>query len=324
MTGDGGPVTETDWRPTASLRALARRAALLADIRAFFAARGVLELEVPLLGNAGVTDLHIENLVVAGSPSRYLQSSPEYFLKRWLAAYPEAVYYLGKAFRAEERGRLHRSEFTLLEWYRPDWDDDRLMREVAELLVAVGLGAARVPLDYGACFSDLLGLNPHEAEDDELRSLAAAHAGGPLSAWRQQPRGACLDLLFSHVVQPNLPAGVVFITRYPACQAALARIDTDPVGASVARRFEVFVDGVELANGYWELTDANEQRQRFELDQARREAAGLPPRELDARLLAALEYGLPPCAGVAIGVDRLLMAVLGERDISAVLAFAEN
>ncbi|MFZ5654353.1 MAG: EF-P lysine aminoacylase EpmA [Pseudomonadota bacterium] len=314
----------SDWRPTAGLEAMAHRARLLAAVRAFFAARGVLELEVPLLGRAGVTDPHIDNLEVAGRPPWYLQSSPEYFLKRWLAVHPHAVYYLGKAFRAGERGRLHHPEFTLLEWYRPGWDDDRLIGEVAELLAGLGAGDAHRRLDYGACFAATTGLDPHAATADELRARAAAAAGQPPSQWADQLRATCLDLLFSLAVQPELPAGVVFVTRYPACQAALARIADEPGRGAVARRFEVFLDRIELGNGYWELTDAGEQRRRFARDLDQRRALGRPLRAPDARLLAALRAGLPPCAGVALGIDRLLMALLDARHIREVLAFAEE
>lgn len=312
------------WRPTARAQVLERRAALLAQLRAFLAARGALEVEVPVLGRTGVTDLHIDNLAVAGTPARFLQSSPEYFLKRLLAAQPRAVYYLGKAFRAGERGRWHHPEFTILEWYRPGWDEDRLIEEVAELLATAGVRGQHQRLDYGGCFAAILGLDAHAATDDELRARAAAAAGQARAEWRDQPRDICLDLLFSLAVQPELPAGLVFLTRYPACQAALARIDADPQGRPVARRFEVFVDRVELGNGYWELTDAGEQERRFARDSERRRALGMPVREPDGRLLAALESGLPPCAGVALGVDRLLMVLLGLAHIREALAFAED
>lgn len=317
-------MADTGWQPSAALAALERRAVLLAQLRAFFAARGVLELEVPLLGSAGVTDVHIENLVVAGAPEWYLQSSPEYFLKRFLARHTRAVYCLGKAFRAGERGRLHQPEFTLLEWYRPGWDEDALIAEVAELLVESGAGAGHCTLDYGTRFAAAVGIDPHAAPDAELRARAAAAAGDSGARWRDQPRGICLDLLFSSVVQPRLPPGVVFVTRYPACQAALARLERTPAGVVVARRFEVFVDGVELGNGYWELTDAEEQRRRFAEDVAQRAALGRPRRVPDQRLLAAIDAGLPPCAGVALGVDRLLMGLLGAVHIREVLAFAEE
>lgn len=309
------------WQPTASLAALERRAALLARMRAFFAARDVLEVEVPLLGRAGVTDVHIENLCVAGAPNWYLQSSPEYFLKRFLARHPRSLYYLGKAFRAGERGRLHHPEFTLLEWYRPGWDDAALRVEIAALLAELGVVGDHCALDYGDCFNAVAGVDPHRAADAELRELAAAAAGEPGACWRDQPRGTCLDLVFSLVVQPRLPAGAVFVTDYPACQAALARLEQRPDRTAVARRFEVFLDRIELGNGYWELTDAGEQRRRFAEDLAQRVALGKPVRAPDGRLLAALEAGLPPCAGVALGVDRLLLVLLGKQRLSEVLTF---
>ena len=316
----------TDWRPSAPFGALRRRARLLAGIRAFFAARDVLEIEAPVLGLAGVTDVHIDNLVVAGEPLGYLQSSPEYFLKRLLAVHSAPIYYLGKAFRAGEQGRFHNPEFTLLEWYRPDWDDRGLMDEVEALLRDLGAaGAAPCPrLEYRTCFRDALGVDPHSADDIRLRRLAAEAAGQPELSWRHEPRAICLDLLFSLRVEPRLPAGVVFVTDYPVCQAALARVVDTPDGVPVARRFEVFFDRVELANGYWELTDAAEQRRRFGEDAELRRVLGKPVRPADERLLAALEAGLPACAGVALGVDRLLMQLLGASHIREVLAFPEG
>ncbi|MGE3296030.1 MAG: EF-P lysine aminoacylase EpmA [Porticoccaceae bacterium] len=316
----------TDWRPSALHGALSQRARLLAGIRAFFAERDVLEIEVPVLGLAGVTDVHIDNPVVAGEPPGYLQSSPEYFLKRLLVAFPEPVYYLGKAFRAGERGRLHHPEFTLLEWYRPGWDDRVLMDEVETLLRDLGAaGAASCPrLDYGACFRDALGIDPHRVDDSCLRTLAAEVAGQSVASWCDEPRAICLDLLFSLKVEPRLPAGVVFVTHYPVCQAALARVVDTPDGVPVARRFEVFLNRVELANGYWELTDAAEQRRRFAVDAKLRRVLGRPVRPADERLLAALDAGLPDCAGVALGVDRLLMQLVGAAHIREVLAFAEG
>lgn len=316
----------TDWRPTATRDALVRRARLLAGIRAFFAARDVLEIDVPVLGLSGVTDVHIDNLVVAGAPPRYLQSSPEYFLKRCLAADPQPLYYLGKAFRAGERGRLHLPEFTLLEWYRPGWDDRRLMDEVEALLRHLGaLGDGHCArLDHRDCFGAALGLDPHTATDDVLRARAAAAADQPARSWRGEPRATCLDLLFSLEVEPRLPSGAVFVTGYPACQAALARVVADDDGVPVARRFELFLDQVELANGYWELTDAHEQRRRFVADRQLRTAMGKTTPPDDIRLLAALDAGLAPCAGVAIGVDRLLMQLLGAGHIRDVVAFADD
>ncbi len=241
---------------------LAHRAAMLARVRAFFTAAGVLEVDVPVLGEAGVTDLHIDNIEArVEGRTGYLQSSPEYYMKRLLAAGSGAIYYLGKAFRDGERGRRHNPEFTLLEWYRPGWDEGRLMAEIAALFSHLGVVGDPGYLRYRQVFEDALGLDPHQAALADLRQRAADLAGDD---WSGETRSDCLDLLFSHAVEPTLPPGPVFITDYPACQCALASLGRDDRGNTVARRFEVFVDGVELGNGYYELVDAAVQQRRFE------------------------------------------------------------
>lgn len=312
----------TDWRPSATLSTLRQRARLLAEIRAFFAVRDILEVDVPVLATTAASDLHIQSIAAhCNGATAYLQSSPEYFLKRLLAAGSGALYCLGKAFRDSERGVRHHPEFTLLEWYRPGWDEYRLMVEVEELVRAVAPGVAALParrFSYRELFLTHVQLDPHAAALDDLRRRCADCAGGD---WHRDARAACLELLFSLVVEPRLPAGLVFVTEYPACQAALAQLAEDAQGSVVARRFEVFLHGVELANGYFELTDAVEQRQRFEQDNARRQAAGKPPMPIDEQLLAALAEGLPECAGVALGVDRLLMQMLRLPRIDAALPF---
>lgn len=310
----------TDWRPSATLDTLKKRADLLSQIRSFFAVAGVMEVETPLLGPAGVTDLHID--CIEARPcgrTGYLQSSPEYFMKRLLAAGSGPIYSLGKVFRDGEEGSRHRPEFTLLEWYRPGWDDTRLMSEVEALFLLLVNGPLTVSrFSYGQVFEAVLGLNPHTMELAELQQTAATEFG---EQWMAEGRGTLLDLLFSMRVEPQLPEGLVFIHHYPACQAALARLDRDEAGVAIARRFEVFLNGMELGNGYLELTDAVEQRTRFQADLALRAAAGRKPMPIDEALLAALASGLPECAGVAIGVDRLLMQLLGAGDIGDVVAF---
>lgn len=309
-----------DWRPSASWGVLKKRAELLGQIRAFFAARGVIEVDPPLLGEAGVTDLHIDCIeAFVGGQRHYLQSSPEYYMKRLLAAGAGPIYSLGKAFRDGERGRRHRPEFTLLEWYRPGWDEDRLMDEVKDLIQSVARGALTVSRQsYRDVFLDATGLDPHGAELSRLQSLASSLCGGD---WHAEGRATLLDLLFSQVVEPRLDEGLVFIHHYPACQAALAARGKDAQGAAIARRFEVFFNRLELGNGYYELTDADEQRQRFAADIALRETQGRKAMETDVKLLAALEVGLPSCAGVAMGVDRLLMQLSACHDISEVMPF---
>lgn len=324
-----------DWRPTATLEALRRRAALLAEIRAFFAERGVLEVDTPALCSRGVTDLHLHNLSCRvelpfeesdGGDGRgrtfYLQTSPEFAMKRLLAAGSGPIFQICKAFRDGEAGRLHQPEFTMLEWYRPGFDHHALMDEMDALLAAV-LGAAsaeRVP--YGELFEQKLGIDPHRAAPADLR-VAAERAGVDAVGMDDADRDTWLHLLLSCVIEPELGRGrPTFVHDFPASQAALAKVRRGAAGLpDVAERFEVYIEGIELANGYHELTAAAEQRRRFESDLAARRAAGLPEPPVDERLLAALEADMPPCAGVALGVDRLLMVVLGAGRIDEIVAF---
>ena len=300
---------------------LAERARCLADLRTFMAARGVMSVDVPVLGAATVTDPFIDSLKLVGEPARYLQTSPEYYLKRLLAAGSGDVYYLGPAFRHDEASRLHRPEFTLLEWYRTGWDDRRLADELLTLLASLKSSVPTRTVTYHEVFTQALGVCPHTTKTAELRKLAKerTHAkfDSPLkSLW--------LDLLFSHCVQPQLGDGITIVLDYPACMSALAKLTTNLQGETIARRFECFWDGIELANGYWELTDAEEQRQRFEADRVRRKTLERDDIKPDERFLAALEEGLPECAGVALGVDRLLMALTGAKDIAEVRPFADG
>lgn len=318
------PATDpvTDWKPTASITTLQKRAELLKRIRSFFDARGVMEVDTPMLGIAGVTDLHIDNIeaTVCGE-TRLLQSSPEYFMKRLLAAGSGPIYSLGKVFRDGEHGPRHNPEFTLLEWYRPGWDEYRLIDEIDTLVreLCPTLPAATV-LEYGDLFESVTGRDPHDAPLAQLQAAAGQVCEGD---WSGEPRTACLDALFSLEVEPRMPTGLVFVTHYPACQSALAQLATDQRGRTVARRFEVFLDRMELGNGYFELTDADEQQRRFRQDIALRQAAGKPDRAPDTKLLAALASGLPACAGVAIGFDRLVMKLCGASHIAGVLPFVE-
>ena len=304
--------------------ALLARAELLSTIRQFFAGHGVLEVETPLLCHAGITDPAIEPLMVErglslGEP-RFLQTSPEYAMKRLLSAGSGPIYQIARAFRDGEAGRRHNPEFSLLEWYRPDYDERDLMREVADL-VQQCLGAAPVEeISYRELFQREAGIDPFAATVEALRSRAnqltdTGGMNGDADVW--------LDLILTHQIEPALRKreGLVFVCDYPASQAALARITEDSQGHAIARRFELYVNGIELANGYFELTDADEQRRRFAADNARREQCGQSQRPVDERLLQALSAGMPACSGVALGVDRLLMLKLGESDIRRVLAF---
>ncbi len=316
-------MTTTDWLPSATAATLRRRAGLLATIRHFFEQRDVLEVDVPLLGVTGVTEFNIQGLsTIANGRVACLQTSPEYYMKRLLASGLGAIYNLGKVFRDGEQGRRHRTEFTLLEWYRPGWDEHQLMTEVAELLVAVGFVQAAAPVTcrYDTLFKNATGCDPHGADLAQLQKLAGQYAG---EHWAQAERSVCLDLIFSLAVEPQLPGGLVFVHDYPACQCALATLGEDRCGNLVARRFEAYVDGVELANGYFELTDPGEQRRRFDADNQLREVHQLPVVIPDEKLLAALTAGLPASAGVALGVDRLLMALLGLERIQQAVPFSD-
>ena len=315
------------WRPAAPVVTLQARARLNALIREFFARRGVLEVETPILSAAGTPDPNIQSLSLelsgppAASPGRrWLRTSPEFALKRLLAAGIGDCYELGRVFRDGEAGRHHHPEFTLLEWYRVGWDHHALMDEVAalvlEAMAASGRSLEVERVGYRGLFEHHLGLDPHTAAIELLRA--------PLTPFSVEPAGLerddWLDLLLSHLIQPRFPLDrLTLVHDFPASQCALARVrDGDP---PLAERFEAFLGPLELANGFHELTDAGEQRHRFDADLARRRARGLPGPAIDARLLAALGHGLPDCAGVALGVDRLLMAVLGAGSIDECLAF---
>jgi lysyl-tRNA synthetase class 2 len=315
-----------DWRPTATRDALAARAALLARARAFLGERGVLEVETPALSQAAAADPHLVSLAVdAPGGTRHLHTSPEFPLKRLLAAGHGDCFALAKVWRGGEVGPRHQPEFTMLEWYRVGWDHRRLMGEVAELIAALlaprlALGAPEV-VTYREAFQRRLGLDPLTAPELALDALMA---GSGFDAQMELDRDGKLDLLGSHLVYPGLGQGrVTLLTDFPASQCALARVrpGAAPGEPAVAERFEAFVAGLEIANGYHELADAAEQRARFDAANALRAARGLPRMPADERLLAALAHGLPDCAGVALGFDRVVMLALGARTLDEVIAF---
>ena len=318
----------SQWRPLAGTPLLRLRARMLADIRDFFAARHVMEVETPLLGRHGVTDPHIASFAVpvvedsSGAPSvRHLQTSPEFAMKRLLAAGSGDIYQICKAFRDGEAGSRHNPEFTLVEWYRTDFDHRDLMAETADLVaMLLARPVSWVCRGYDEVLGELAGLDPRDASVSQLEARAV-DLGLHSSTLEGMDRDDLLDFLFSTAVQPRLGRGRLdVVDRYPPAQAALARIIDDGSGP-VAERFELFYEGVELANGYHELADPREQEERMAADRRRRRARGLPDRTVDGRLLAALAAGLPDCAGVALGFDRLLMLRSGETDIRRVLAF---
>lgn len=316
-----------DWQPCASWQAMQERADMQRCIRAFFASRGVLEVETPLLARAGVTDAHLHNATTRlqgpGMPTPtdfYLQTSPEYAMKRMLAAGSGAIFQLCKVVRDDEISRRHNPEFTLLEWYRPGFDDLQLMAELDELMQLLLQTMPAQTITYQDAFLQFIGVDPlaPNSKPAVLDALNAAGYGDAVSI--DDHLDTLLQLAMSMLVEPKLgQEAPCFVSHFPASQAALARIDKDD--ARVARRFELFYQGLELANGFWELTDAQQQRARFVADNAKRIESGLPQQPIDEAFLAALEHGLPDCSGVAVGVDRLLMLKLGTRDIAAVLAF---
>lgn len=311
-----------DWRPTASLENFRLRAELLTKLRAFFQARKVLEVDTPALSRAGATDRHIHSFEVdaRGGPY-YLHTSPEFPMKRLLAAGSGDIYQLCKVFRDGEAGRRHNPEFTLLEWYRLGFGLRQLMEEVAELIHALLPESAAAPeyLTYREVFLEHAGLDPFTTEPAACAAALKSAGRHPLPEGELDLDG-WLDLLAGELVYPALGQGrLTFIYEYPANQAALARLK--PGEPAVAERFEAFLGGMELANGFHELADSREQRRRFEEDRAWRKAHGLVDMPLDTRLIAALEHGLPDCSGVALGFDRLVMIAAGAGSLEEVLAF---
>lgn len=341
----------TDWRPTATVEALRLRAGLLDTVRAYFREQGVLEVETPALAAAAVTDVHLASLEVhmSGAAPRYLHTSPEYHMKRLLAAGSGDIWQAARVFRGEELSHRHNVEFTLLEWYRVGFTLEALVADIDALLrrclaaprasQGAPLGPARV-VTHREAFLEHADVDSQTATLEQLRAAAEHHLGTlPASL---QDRDTVLDLLLGMVVAPCLGRGeITYLVDWPATQAALARLrpaakgtpgsaataatsaaaNTSAVLPLVAARVEAYVDGLELCNGFEELTDAAEQRARFARDAARRAAAGLPVPAMDTHFLAALEHGLPPCSGVAVGFDRVAMLAAGTREIRDVLAF---
>jgi lysyl-tRNA synthetase class 2 len=319
----------SDFRPTASWENLRRRAELLARVRRFFEERGFLEVETPLLSADTVIDRHLDPpaVILPDDPRQphvgrtlWLQTSPEFAMKRLLAAGGQAIFQITKAFRTAERGRLHNPEFTIVEWYRVGDSLDAgmtLLSDLAEVLLERG-EAERV--SYRNAFQDHLGMDPHSASAPQLAALANSRGVAAPHGWDESDRDAWLELLLGEFIEPHLgqrrPA---ILYDYPATQAALAviRQEDPPVG----ERFELYVDGMELANGYHELLDAAELRRRNHVNNLARQADGKPPLPEESRLLAAMDYGLPPCTGVALGFDRVVMLACGAKSIDEVLAF---
>ena len=321
-----------DWRPAAALEVLKLRARLLQEIRAFFSARGVLEVETPILSTAAVTDPMLASFATRYTgplfppgQALYLHTSPEFPMKRLLAAGCGSIYQICKVFRDGESGRRHNPEFTLLEWYRMGFDQHQLMTETGELVIQLLAPTLKLNpperLTYREAFLRHAEIDTHTASVTDYRAVAKRHGiNVPKDLLEQNDTAGWRDLLLTHVVEPKLGLGhLMFIHDYPASQASQARIQ--PGTPPVAARFELYINSIELANGFHELADAEEQRTRFERQQNARAAGGLPAVPMDERLLSALEHGLPDCAGVALGFDRLVMLAAGAPHINDVLAF---
>ena len=319
-------MSELEWQPSADFATLRARANVLANIREFFRARNVLEVDTPAMSYAAVTDIHLHTFQTellnpgeASGDKLYLQTSPEFHMKRLLAAGSGCIYQMSKSFRNEEAGRFHNPEFTMLEWYRIDFDHFQLMDEMAELLKSVLQCGNEQRFTYQAAFQQFLQLDPLTATMAALKEAAK-----PLGVYDvladETDRDTVLQLLFCVGVETKIGHDVpCFIYDFPASQAALARIS--PKDDRVAERFEVYFKGIELANGFHELSDAQEQLRRFQADNTKRQDMGLAQQPIDMHLIKALEAGFPDCAGVALGIDRLVMLATSSASLSEVVAF---
>lgn len=317
---------ENNWQPTTSLSMLRCRAKVFADIRDFFAERQVLEVETPLLSQATVTDPHLHSFKTEycfdnakQSQTLYLQTSPEFAMKRLLASGSGPIYQISKAFRNQgESGRYHNPEFSLLEWYQPNFDHHQLMDEVETLLKKILMCESAQRFSYAEIFQRYLNIDPHQLSIEELSQTTISLGINPENLGLNKIEDY-LNFLMSHIIEPLLPKQLVFIYDYPVTLAALAKIRNDVT--PVAERFEVYLQGIELANGFHELNDPYEQQQRFQNDLNNRIQQNYPLVPVDKHLLAALTHGLPNCAGVALGIDRLLMLMSKTDKLSDVISF---
>jgi len=311
-----------NWRPSASIENLRQRARIIASLRNYFAQQNILEVETPQLAVATVTDPHLASIAVPGHG--YLQTSPEYAMKRLLAAGSGSIYQIAKVFRADEAGRRHNPEFTMLEWYRVGFSLDELIDDVATV-ARIALGdLAMTRYRYRDLFRTHLNIDPLTCDENTLANVARKHID---TSFTDADRDTWLELLMSHLIEPKLGIStggideLSFVVDYPPSQAALARLRVDDDGQKVASRFELYYRGVELANGYHELVDAKEQRARFDADLRERATLNLPAVPVDENLLAALEHGLPDCSGVALGLDRLIMLAVSGNSLNDAMAF---
>lgn len=320
-------MSSVHYQPTCDLNTIRARGQMYAQIRQFFAQRDVLEVETPVLSQAGVTDVHLASIAAQRHMHghlhcHYLQTSPEFAMKRLLASGSGPIYQICKVFRDDEHGRKHNSEFSMLEWYRPQMSLKALMLEVTDLLnVTLKHRFTEVRpmvLSYKHAFMDRLELNPLQATVEELKDCCRRVG---LTLDLADDRLAYIDLLFSHFVEPSLGFDTpVFLVDFPAEMASLAKLRQDEDGEWVAARFELYIEGLELANAYDELIDAEVLRSRFEADNLARQTLGLTVMPIDEYLLAALPH-MSECSGIALGLDRLLMVATQQLKLQQVIAF---
>jgi lysyl-tRNA synthetase class 2 len=307
------------WVPSASLETLRKRAQILAEIRHFFGLRDYLEVETPTMSRFGITDVYLSNIkALFRGQTYYLQTSPEYHMKRLLAAGSGAIFQLARVFRDDELGRWHNPEFTLLEWYQLGIDHHQLMDEVDELLKLILHVPPMNRKTYQQIFLELCDFDPFSIEVSELKAVLRRYGLENVLPEKEEDLDQYLFLLMTHVIEPALATArePVAVYNFPLSQAALAKTNY-----GVAERFEVYYQGVELANGFHELTDASVQAERFQSDLAMRKRQGLELPLPDEYFLQALTHGLPPCSGVALGVDRLIAFALKKSEIADVLSF---
>jgi len=316
--------SDQHWRPSCAFEMLQWRAQMLGQVREFFAARQVLEVETPLLASSAVSDPHIDSIASAEPTPRWLRTSPEFFHKRLLAAGSGDIYELGKVFRSGEAGRWHNPEFTMLEWYRVGWHYHQLMDEVEVLIRSLlGTDSASWPsqrFSYRQLHHDILGLDPFTMNREQLTQAAQTHG---LAHAHDESDATLHDFLYGVAIRAHLPATTLtFVYDFPLSQSALARVRADD--PPVAERFELFMGAVEVANGYQELTDGAEQERRFLRDLELRRQHGQATAPLDQNLLAALRHGLPECSGVAVGLDRILAQMALADSLSQVMSFHQG
>ncbi len=318
-------IVQQSWKPQCPLQNLKQRAFLLSQIRAFFAEKGVLEVETPILSSAGNTDRHIESFsaqaIDPNNAKSYLRTSPEFHLKRLLCANIGDVYELGKVFRRSEVSKTHNVEFTMLEWYRNNYDYCDLIQEVDEFFKAILYSFGKKcrqtsVVTFSQCFDDYLSINLSQISDQELSNICQKHDYDGSFLLRDE----ALDYLFATQIQPQFDKeALTFVTMYPASQSALAQINPDDQNTCL--RFEVFFQGHELGNAYQELTDGQELLMRFNKDNNHRKKYGFDCVEVDHHLIDAMNSGMPDCSGIAVGVDRLLMVLLDCQNINDVMTF---